>query len=69
MLSRGLVADYLIQDWGQLAHGCHGHHLLGLASQAQTCVEGVDGGVVAATDALKFVPDAGTISGINHHSG
>ena len=68
LLPRGLVADHRIQDGGQLVHGCQEHHLPGFAPQAQTCVEGVDGGVVAATDALKFVPDAGTVSGMNHHS-
>ena len=61
--------DHRIQDGGQLAHGCHEHHLPGFAPQAQTCVEGVDGGVVAETDTLKFVPDTGTVSGMNHHSG
>ena len=31
------------------------------------CVESVDGGVVAAADALKFVPDADTVGGMNYH--
>ena len=61
--------DHRIQDGGQLGHGCHEHHLPGFVPQAQMCVEGVDGGVVAATDALKFVPDAGTVSGMNYSLG
>ncbi len=69
LLSRGLVVDHRMQDGQQLGHGCHEHHLPGLAPQAQMCVEGVDGGVVAATDALKFVPDTGAESGMNYRLG
>lgn len=69
LLPRGLVADHRIQNGEQLVHGCHEHHLLGFVPQAQTCVEGVDGVIVAATDALKFVPDAGAESGMNYSFG
>ena len=69
LLPRGWVADHRIQDGEQLGHGCHEHHLPWFAPQAQTCVEGVDGGVVAAKDALKFVPDVGTVSGMNYSLG
>ena len=68
LLPKGLVADHRIQDGGQLVHGCHEHHRPGFAPQAQMCVKGVDGGGVAAIDALKFVPNAGIVSGINYHS-